>query len=79
MAKLCSDLVNSKIASLNAEILFWWLVQQYPEIYEFINRIGIFDDSGEDTHLFDVCLSNTYIEAEPVCNQYLSNVLELLS
>lgn len=78
VAGLCSHIVNSKIPSLNPEILFWWFIQYYPEINEFINQYGSFDCNG-DTHLFDACVSNPYIEAVPICSEYLSRVLQLIS
>ncbi|CAG9535444.1 unnamed protein product [Cercopithifilaria johnstoni] len=78
VAELCSHVVNLKIASLNPEILFWWFVQHYPEVEEFINQHDSFDNN-EHTRLFDACVSNPYIEAIPICSEYLSSVLHLIS
>ncbi|VBB26310.1 unnamed protein product [Acanthocheilonema viteae] len=77
-AELCSHVASLKIASLNPEILFWWFVQYYPEVEEFIHQCGSFD-SNEHTHLFDACVSNPYIEAIPICSEYLRNVMQLIS
>ncbi|VDO31485.1 unnamed protein product [Onchocerca flexuosa] len=78
VAELCSHMVNLKITSLNPEILFWWFVQYYPEVEEFVSKYDNFNNNKQ-THLFDACASNPYNEAIPICNEYLNSILQLIS